>query len=57
MGGPAPALPIFDHLWGTFYNPPRRPPADIGIDGPMPAGFAGQLAQPFRNPARLAPAG
>jgi len=41
-------LMIFDLLFGTFYNPARRPPATIGIHGPMAPNFLGQLAQPFR---------
>jgi sterol desaturase/sphingolipid hydroxylase (fatty acid hydroxylase superfamily) len=44
-------LMLFDFLLGTFYCPKRRPPADIGIDEPMPASFAGQAAQPFRRHA------
>jgi sterol desaturase/sphingolipid hydroxylase (fatty acid hydroxylase superfamily) len=47
-------LMLFDVLLGTFYCPNRRPPADIGIDEPMPVSFAGQLAQPFHP--RVAPA-
>ena len=42
-------LMLFDLLFGTYLRPERRPPADIGIDGPMPSGFLGQLAQPFRR--------
>lgn len=42
-------LMVFDHLFGTFFLPERRPPADIGIDEPMPTGFLGQLAAPFRT--------
>ncbi|MGB0571484.1 MAG: sterol desaturase family protein [Alphaproteobacteria bacterium] len=42
-------LMLFDVLLRTFYCPNRRPPADIGIDGPMPASFASQMAQPFRH--------
>lgn len=40
-------LMVFDHLFGTFFDPPRRPPADIGIRHPMPATFWGQLKIPF----------
>lgn len=47
-------LMIWDHLFGTFFNPPRRPPAVIGIHSYMPANFVGQLAHPFRKDA-LAP--
>lgn len=43
-------LMLFDQIFGTFFWPAhRRPPADIGIDGPMPDNFLGQLAQPFRR--------
>ncbi|WP_421877260.1 sterol desaturase family protein [Pacificispira sp.] len=57
-------LVLFDLLFGTYYNASYRPPVDIGIDGPMPDDFLGQLAQPFRNerkaavtPADISPAG
>jgi len=42
-------LMLYDVLLGTFYCPDRRPPADIGINDPMPAGFLAQVAQPFRR--------
>lgn len=42
-------LMLFDLLFGTYLRPERRPPANIGIDGPMPPNFLGQLAQPFRR--------
>ncbi len=42
-------LMLYDILLKTFYCPNRRPPADIGIDGPMPESFVGQVAQPFRR--------
>jgi sterol desaturase/sphingolipid hydroxylase (fatty acid hydroxylase superfamily) len=38
---------LWDLLFGTYFNPPRRPPADIGIDGRIASGFLRQLAQPF----------
>jgi sterol desaturase/sphingolipid hydroxylase (fatty acid hydroxylase superfamily) len=38
---------LWDLLFGTYYNPPRRPPADIGIDGRVASGFVRQLIQPF----------
>ena len=41
-------LVLWDQLFGTFYNPDRRPPADIGIREDMPAGFLQQLAWPVR---------
>lgn len=40
-------LILWDLLFGTHFNEPRRPPADIGIKDPMPASFTGQLIQPF----------
>lgn len=40
-------LMLFDLLFGTFHNPPRRPPADIGIRHPMPETFLAQLRVPF----------
>ncbi len=42
-------LILFDLLFGTFFNAKRRPPARIGIDGPMPRTFLGQLAAPFKT--------
>ena len=49
-------LMLYDVLLRTFYLPKRRPPANIGIDQPMPANFTGQLAQPFRNTKPALPA-
>lgn len=40
-------LMLFDHLFGSYFNPARRPPADIGINHPMPETFWGQLRVPF----------
>ncbi len=40
---------IWDHLFGTFYNPDRRPPADIGIKEKMPARFIDQVVWPFKH--------
>ena len=40
---------LWDQLFGTYFNPPRRPPADIGIDGTIAKGFLLQLAQPFSS--------
>jgi sterol desaturase/sphingolipid hydroxylase (fatty acid hydroxylase superfamily) len=40
-------LMLWDQVFGTYFNPPRRPPADIGIDGRIATGFLPQLAQPF----------
>lgn len=44
-------LMVWDLIFATFYNPARRPPAIIGIHGPMPSDFLGQLSQPFKAPA------
>jgi sterol desaturase/sphingolipid hydroxylase (fatty acid hydroxylase superfamily) len=50
------AFPLWDILFGTYYMP-RRQPVVFGIDDPMPAGFVGQMIQPFRGKrARPAPA-
>ncbi len=38
---------LWDRLFRTYYNPPRRPPAEIGIEGRVAAGFLRQLVQPF----------
>lgn len=40
-------LMLFDQLFGTYFNPPRRPPVEIGIAAAMPPTFWGQLAIPF----------
>lgn len=48
-------LMLFDVLLRTFYCPNRRPPTDIGIDGPMPESFVGQVAQPFRRNQAVLP--
>lgn len=42
-------LVFWDQLFGTYYNPARRPPADIGIHGSIAKGFFAQLVQPFRR--------
>lgn len=56
---------LWDMLFGTWFNPARRPPENIGINEYMPPGFLAQLAWPFRAVrwrmrdwrARRAPAG
>lgn len=40
-------LVLWDRLFGTYHNPPRRPPADIGIPGRIERGWLRQLVQPF----------
>ena len=42
-------LMLWDQLFGTYFNPPRRPPVNIGINEYMPPGFRQQLAHPFRQ--------
>lgn len=42
-------LVLWDQIFGTYINPARRPPQEIGIREPMPAHFLGQFAQPFRS--------
>jgi sterol desaturase/sphingolipid hydroxylase (fatty acid hydroxylase superfamily) len=38
---------VWDLIFGTYYNPPRRPSPAIGIEGRIASGFFGQLVQPF----------
>jgi sterol desaturase/sphingolipid hydroxylase (fatty acid hydroxylase superfamily) len=40
-------LVIWDLLFGTYHNPDRPSPIDIGITGRVSRGFIGQLVQPF----------
>ena len=42
---------LWDQLFGTYFRPSRRPPANIGIDEPMPSAFLQQLLYPLRRPA------
>ena len=41
-------LMIFDLLFGTWVDAPRRPPAVIGVREPIPKDFIGQVLAPFR---------
>ena len=43
----SPLLPAVDRVFGTLRQPDHLPPS-YGIDGPMPTGYLGQLAFPFR---------
>ncbi len=38
---------LWDHLFGTYYNPQRPSSVDIGISGWVRRDFIGQLLQPF----------
>lgn len=40
-------FPFWDILFGTYYMPKGRYPENFGICEPMPAGFLGQLWEPF----------
>lgn len=40
-------FPLWDILFGTYYMPRDRWPENFGIHEPMPAGFFGQLWEPF----------
>lgn len=42
-------LMLWDQLFGTYINPDRRPPADIGIAEKMPARFIDQVVWPFKG--------
>ncbi len=44
-------LPWVDRLFGTHHLPTDRMPERYGIDAPMPPGYLGQLAAPFRSRA------
>lgn len=49
---------LWDQVFGTFTNPARRPPADIGMSDYLPSHFLHQLAWPFlsvRARQKLAP--
>lgn len=42
--------PIWDLVFGTYKHPDRYPIEAMGLaDSPVPAGFLGQLAHPFRE--------
>lgn len=47
-------LMVWDLLFCTYFNPARRPPADIGISEAMPPRFLQQLAWPLQRAARIA---
>lgn len=42
-------LMLWDHVFGTWFNPARRPPVNIGIKEKMPARFIDQLLWPFKG--------
>ena len=42
-------FPLWDLLFGTFHLPAGRKPQRFGVDEPVPASLAGQLAYPFRR--------
>jgi sterol desaturase/sphingolipid hydroxylase (fatty acid hydroxylase superfamily) len=43
-------FPVFDVIFGTYYMPRDRLPEKFGVEGdPVPEGFLGQLAYPFRR--------
>ena len=42
-------FPVWDVLFGTFYLPRGKRPANFGIHDPMPKSLWGQLTQPFRH--------
>jgi sterol desaturase/sphingolipid hydroxylase (fatty acid hydroxylase superfamily) len=48
-------FPVWDVVFGTFYMPEGRVPADFGTADPVPDGFLGQLAYPLwrRRSARV----
>ena len=47
-------LPWIDRIFGTYYAPAGRWPAEYGIAGdPVPEGFMAQLAYPLSNRSRI----
>jgi sterol desaturase/sphingolipid hydroxylase (fatty acid hydroxylase superfamily) len=40
-------LPVWDLLFGTWYMPPDRRPADYGVREPIPDGFVHQMLHPM----------
>jgi sterol desaturase/sphingolipid hydroxylase (fatty acid hydroxylase superfamily) len=44
-------LMLWDHVFGTYFNPERRPPTTIGINAFMPPKFRHQLIWPFLTEA------
>jgi sterol desaturase/sphingolipid hydroxylase (fatty acid hydroxylase superfamily) len=42
-------LALWDLVLGTYHNPPRPSPTNIGISGKVADTFFGQLIQPFSN--------
>lgn len=48
-------FPLWDILFGTYYMPRDRWPENFGIHEPMPAGFFGQLWEPFAAWRRKGP--
>jgi sterol desaturase/sphingolipid hydroxylase (fatty acid hydroxylase superfamily) len=49
-------LPVWDLLFGTFHLPKGVQPTRFGVDDPVPTGFLGQMAYPFRRASTPAPA-
>ncbi|MBV9722353.1 MAG: sterol desaturase family protein, partial [Mycobacterium sp.] len=45
-------FPVLDLLFGTFYLPAHRWPAQYGVDDVEPAGYLRQLAWSFRAGCR-----
>jgi sterol desaturase/sphingolipid hydroxylase (fatty acid hydroxylase superfamily) len=42
-------LPLWDIVFGTYFMPRDRRPAEYGVDGPVSIGVVGQLIDPFRG--------
>lgn len=45
-------LVLWDQIFGTYYNPSRPSPVNIGISGKIAKGFRAQLVQPFSTKGR-----
>lgn len=42
-------LVFWDRVFGTYFNPPRRPPVNIGTEDQLPGSLFGQLVLPFQK--------
>jgi sterol desaturase/sphingolipid hydroxylase (fatty acid hydroxylase superfamily) len=42
-------LPVFDRLFGTYWQPADRRPTVYGIDEPTPPGWWAQVREPLRR--------
>lgn len=43
---------LYDHLFGSYYNPPKPARRHVGLDSAVPADIIGQFFEPFSVPMR-----